>query len=106
MVGETLMWYRLASHLHMPLQEVQTKTTTSEFFKWVQYFEWELNHKSKLDYYLAEIRAEIRRSYVKNPQKIKTMFVEYVIEKPKKVSKDVIVKSKHFWKSLAGGKKA
>jgi hypothetical protein len=101
MKGETLMWFRLASHLHMPVQEVQAKTTTSEFFLWQKYFEWELQNKTKLDCYLAEIRTEVRRSYVKDPKRVNTMFVEFKNPRRKRMSVEA---SKVAWASMLGGK--
>lgn len=96
------MWLRLASHLGMAVQEVQAKTTTSEFFLWIEYFEWEMNHPTKLDHYLAEIRAEIRRGYVKNPRTVKPMYVKFQSGKAASNAK----RSKQFWTNAVMGKKA
>ena len=55
----------LAEKLHLPLQECQQKTTSTEFLKWMQHFrqqdveEW--HYVSKQDQYLAQIAAEIRQ---------------------------------------------
>jgi hypothetical protein len=62
---EELGWLRLASHLGMSLDEVKTKTSASQFVLWMEYLEWDINAFDKRCYYLAQIAAEIRRSYVK-----------------------------------------
>lgn len=77
----------------MPLQEVQSKTTTSEFLTWMEYFEWDLHNPSKLDYYLAQIATEVRRSYVKNPRGVKLMILDF----SSKVLRSKIERSKSFW---------
>lgn len=41
------------------------KTSASQFILWMEYLEWETNAFDKTCYYLAQIAAEIRRSYVK-----------------------------------------
>ena len=58
-------WLRLASHLKMSLDEIKMKTSASQFILWMEYLEWEANAFNKECYYLAQIAAEVRRSYVK-----------------------------------------
>lgn len=55
----------MASHLGMSLDEVKVKTSASQFVLWMEYLEWEVNAFDKECYYLAQIAAEIRRSYVR-----------------------------------------
>jgi len=71
LTGERKFWYQLASHLHLPLQEVQQKTTSTEFIEWKKYLKEEPNDFHREDYYLAQIAAEIRRGNIKNPRSLK-----------------------------------
>lgn len=93
----------LASHLHLPLQEVLSKTTSSEFNMWMIYLEEEINGFHREDYYLAQIAAEIRKGQVKNPKKVKVkdMILQFSIgRKQKKTPMDKeesINRSKAFW---------
>ena len=70
MKGERVAWFKLASHLHLPLQETMEKTTSKEFLEWIAFIEMERNEREKIDYYLALIATEVRRSYVKNPRSV------------------------------------
>ena len=49
----------------MSLDEIKMKTSASQYVLWMEYLEWETNAFDKTCYYLAQIAAEIRRSYVK-----------------------------------------
>ena len=94
-------WYRLASHLHKTVQEVRQKTTSTEFVLWMEYLEKDTNAFHREDYYLAQIAAEIRRSFVKKPKqvKLKDFLLKFVMqEKPKKLSiKERTKRMKQFW---------
>lgn len=59
---------QLASHLGLPLQQVKATTTVSEFFEWCAYLK---HHPQRQDYYLAQIAAEVCRSRIKDPSKVK-----------------------------------
>lgn len=62
----------MASHLGIPLQEVQDKTTSSEFVDWIFYLDWlDTDGFRKDDFYMAQIASEIRRSFVAKPEKVK-----------------------------------
>ena len=69
---------RLASHLHMSLDEVKCKTSSSQFILWMQYLEWEINSFDKTAHYLAQIATEVRRSWVKKPESVK--FQDFVMK--------------------------
>ncbi len=75
MKGERLAWYELASHLHMSLDRVQEETSSSQFVEWKEFLrqkkESEFFTNAKEDYYWAQIAAEIRRSFVKHPNKVR-----------------------------------
>ena len=49
----------------MSLDEVKMKTSASQFVLWMEYLDWEANAFDKTCYYLAQIAAEMRRSYIK-----------------------------------------
>ena len=65
-----MSWFKLASHLGLPLQEAMEKTTSREFVEWIAYLEMERNEREKQDYYLALIATEMRRSYIKDPRSV------------------------------------
>jgi len=62
----------------MSLFEVKRKTSASEFILWMEYLEWEINAFDKTAYYLAQVAAEVRRSYVKTPKSVK--FEDFVMK--------------------------
>jgi len=93
----------------MPIQRVKRETTATEFVEWCTYLKQEQKKKlgrEKLDYYLAQILCEIRRSYVKHPQKVKMkdFFIEFTDEEKKKpLTKEQATKaSKRRWFGLLG----
>lgn len=87
----------------MTVQECQQKMTSSEFIMWCEYLrgDYENNIFHRLDYYLAQVACEVRRSFVKNPKSIKMQdfVIEFAKKKPKKKIKKSfdIEKSKAFW---------
>ena len=57
----------------MPLQELQNKTTSTEFLEWVIYLrDIEPNEFHREDWYAAQIAQEVCRTRVKKPSTIKT----------------------------------
>jgi hypothetical protein len=54
----------------MTLDEVKCKTSVSEFALWMEFLDRE-DYSFPERYYLAMIAAEVRRSYVKEPKKVK-----------------------------------
>ena len=109
MTGERLAWYKLASHLHTPLQEVKRKTSSREFIEWLYFLgdekDQEMNAISKQEFYLASIAAEMRRSWVKNKHSV--CLKDFLLDFKLKASvPDTMVKAakraKQFFFGLAG----
>ena len=80
-------WYRLASHLKTSVLEIQEKITSIEFVEWIAYLDEDENKRSKSEYYLAQIAAEVRRSFAKNPHKVEMDDFFFKIDKTKKKEK-------------------
>jgi len=93
MTGERLAWFRVASHLGIPVEELAERITHREFLNWLEFLDWDYDRSSKQDYYLAQIAAEVRRSYVKHANKVKTKDFLLQIEKKKPAATD----SKSAW---------
>lgn len=72
MSGTRLDWFRVASHLKIPVSELQSRITQSEFRDWLFFLRDEEKVQTKADYYQAQIAAEVRRSYVTQPHTVKT----------------------------------
>jgi hypothetical protein len=72
MKGEKLGWFQVASHLSIPVAELAGRITYSEFQDWIAFLQREEERNTKLDIYLAQIAAEVRRGIVKNPKSVKT----------------------------------
>jgi len=68
MKGEKLSWFRLASHLHSPVQYVKQTTSSLEFTDWIVYLNEEPNRFSALFMYIAQLTAEVRRSWIKQSE--------------------------------------
>ena len=98
MRGERLAWFRVASHLRIPVEELAERITYREFEAWLEFLKWELNYHTKLDHYLAAIIAEVRRSYVKDPKKVKLEDLLLRFEDENTPKQD----SKSVWMSLVG----
>ena len=97
MTGEVLAWYRVASHLKVPVQELIKRITFSEFLDWLQYLEWAERRDTKNDYYLAQIAAEVRRGNVKSPRLVKIKDLLLKMQKPKQR-----LSSKQIWLQALG----
>ena len=94
MTGERLLWFRVASHLCVPVEELAERITFTEFLDWIAYLDWEERTPSKQDLYLAAMTAEVRRSWVKNPKSVKAkdfLFERLPATDPK------VQKSKSSW---------
>lgn len=103
-------WLRLATHLHLPLQVVMRQTTSTEFLMWMEYLDEEEGRNKKYEFYLANIIAETRRSWVKNPSKVKlTDFLFHPESRDKKPEvkaaspdKDKLDAYKQIWFTATG----
>lgn len=90
MTGEKLAWFRLASHLHIPVEELAERISFREFLGWMEFLKWDESRNTKADYYLAQIAAEVRRSAVKHPRKVKVKdFLLRMSDKPTQDSKSI-----------------
>lgn len=84
--------------------------TSGEFLLWMEYLEQEVNDFHREDYYLAQIAAEIRKTFSKNPAAVRTekMLLKFKTSgKSPKASSDMskedrIERSKSFWSALVG----
>lgn len=90
-------------------------TTSKEFVLWAEWLkqkkEKDITEHGKMDYYMAQIAAEVRRSFVKHPNKVraKDFLMKFELKNP--VSKneenvDKMARSKTFWSMLLSGRKA
>jgi len=93
LTGERLIWYRVASHLHLPVDELKERITYTEFLEWIEYLGWDERRQTKLDFYLAQIATEVRRSLVKHPNSVKVK--DFLLGQ--KESQDRTEKSKRAW---------
>jgi len=93
----------------MSVQRAQSEITSTEFVDWVAYLDdEEINGFCREDYYLANIAAEIRRSYVKEPMRVKLedflmkFRSDSKLRKPKKKMniEERTKKAKAFWGAL------
>ena len=55
----------------MSVQRAQAEITSSEFLDWVVFLNEEERKLRKEDFYFANIAAEVRRSWVKDPRKVR-----------------------------------
>ncbi len=84
----------------MPVAVLQEIVSSSEFVEWQIYLtELQLKEHTKQDRYQAQIAAEIRRSYVKEPQKIRD---EDFLLMPKEQIQSNAIPSKTTWLGLLG----
>jgi hypothetical protein len=93
-----LHWFRVASHLKIPVQELKERITFSEFEEWCQYLDIENTVHSKLDWYLAQIAAEVRRTISKDPKQIKASDLLLKFERKEATSSIPTATKKDGWK--------
>lgn len=88
----------------MSVRKVQSEVSSSEFLEWIAYLDEDANRFHREDYYFANIAAEIRRSYVKDPMKVKisSFLMKFTrAKKSEKLSvKERIAQSKAFWRGM------
>lgn len=73
MTGERWEWYRVASHLKIPVIELRERITYTEFLDWFIFLQKRETEREMIqDHYLAQIAAEVCRSRVTEPKKIET----------------------------------
>lgn len=69
--GERLAWFELAFHLHTTVEVLQAQITYSEFLEWQEFFRLERERHTKADWYMAQLAAEVRRSFVSKPKDVR-----------------------------------
>jgi hypothetical protein len=74
--GEELVWFTMADKQGRSIDEVQESTTSSDFVRWIAFYNLQHNTPDRDTYYLMQIAAEIRR------------IAEGFAEKPRAVSID------------------
>lgn len=104
-----MWWFRLASHLHLPLQRVQAETTYSEFLDWIHYLQHEYPNDFNPDHwYYAKIIATIKASNSKEAVSIKDQLISFAPEEvPKEPTTEEerqawIARSKANWAAALG----
>jgi hypothetical protein len=71
----------LAFHLKQPLQYIQQTTTATEFSEWLVFLDMqETELFAKQDFYLAQIAAEVRRSWVSKESRQSVKTEDFVIK--------------------------
>lgn len=101
---------KLAEKLGMSLQETKSKISSSEFTLWKVYFQEEHKRFHREDYFFAMLTAEVRRTVVKHPQKVKMedFLLDFGAGDKKKTNKSKLSKeakvaaSKSMWLSAVG----
>ena len=99
MTGERLAWFRVASHLKVPVEELAQRITQSEFVGWLEYLSWAERRETKHDVYLAQIAAEVRRGYVKQPKQVRVKDFLLKYPEPGTQAASQGQKSKSVWLS-------
>jgi len=92
----------------MSTQRAQFEISSTEFMDWIVYLDdKEINEFRREDYYLANIAAEVRRSYVKDPMKVKIDSFLFNFKSEKKEKKKMSIeertkRAKSFWGAIVG----
>ena len=106
-----MAWFTLAHRLGQPLQKLQRETTSREFLEWIEYFKRDTNEFHREDYYWAQLTAEVCRSWVDKPSKVKVSHFLIRFGKEDKLEvvpltpeqkKAHIKKSKDAWATIPG----
>lgn len=63
--------FQLAEHLSVPLNTVLFDTTHRQFKSWMHRLEQRWNEPTITEHYLMQVAAEIRRTRMKNPGRVK-----------------------------------
>jgi hypothetical protein len=81
----------------MPVRELRKRITYSEFLDWCEFLTQEEQRVTKLDLYLAQIAAEVRRGWVANPRSVSVQ--DFLLETKPRVDPS---QSKQVWLSYFG----
>ena len=93
-------WFRLATHLHTPVCELKQRITSMEFVMWMEYLEQDLHSFHREDHLFANLQAEVRRSWVKNPRNVNPK--HFLVKFNKFTPEQQLQRSKSFWLSSVG----
>lgn len=102
-------WHALATRLGMSLRRVKRETRSREFVRWKVLMDREWDEPTRLEHYLAQIAAEIHRTRVKNPKRIKTESKILKFERKVKINledmdpEERMARSKSHWYTFLGG---
>jgi len=87
----------------VPVAELKHRITYTEFRGWVEFLALEQKRETKQDHYLAQIAAEVRRSWVSTPDKVLMKDFLFKYEAPAPLDpKERMKRSKSAWGALAG----
>lgn len=81
------------------MRELMSRVTFTEFIEWLEYLKLVHRRNSKRDMYFAQIAAEVRRGYVKNPSKVK---VDHFLLGEKTPGEEKSHNSKQTWAAALG----
>jgi len=89
----------------MSVDRVQDETSSFQFMMWKEYLERDVNAFHRENFYWAQIAAEVRRSFCKNPKRVKVenfllKFKNKVVTKKKMTKKERTKSAKAFWGAL------
>ena len=103
------LWFRLASHLHMPLRDCMERHTHRELLAWNEWLDEQWNQPTRSDHYLMQIAQEVRRSFAKKCPKFSAFKIPFQTPKPAKpVSPETIAQraaiAKAIWSQRLGRK--
>lgn len=94
--------------MHLPVSVCKALISATEFEDWKVILRERVNEHDALHYYLAQIACEVRRSYIKRPNRVKLKQFLLTFKVPKverKLSgKQRIARSKAAWGSILGVK--
>ena len=84
------------------------KTTSFEYSIWLEYLaerkEKEANEFNPIHWYLAQVAAEVRRSMVRHPEKVRLSDFILSFSSAKPPKKLTLEETKAIWKSIVGYK--
>ena len=96
MIGERLTWYRLAALLGKRVEELRDSMTLEEFEDWQVVLTEQAEDRIKLEFYLAQVAAEVCRTRAKHPNQVK---VDRFLLRKKTTA---VAESKAVWFSALG----
>jgi hypothetical protein len=94
----------LAEKLGMTLRECQSRVSSKEFVLWKIYMRDEHNRFHREDYLFAMVASEVRRTIVKNPNKVKVEDFLLKFQEAGKTAEDLeeVKNQKLNWLSFVG----